>query len=277
MTWHRARARLACHHCASERPVPVQCPACRSVALRPQGHGTERLEQTLAELFPHAAIVRIDRETTRRRGALEALFDSLAPDQPGIYVGTQMLAKGHDLPNLTLVAILGVDEGLYSVDFRAGERLAQLIVQVSGRAGRAAKPGQVLLQTHHPDHPLLQALLHGGYRAVVTGLLAERRDAELPPFGHLALLRAEASHPDQALGFLADAVPEMRHDGVDLLGPLPAPMPMRAGMHRAQLVVSAIERARLHAFLPGFVERVRALPAARRVRWSIDVDPVDLY
>jgi primosomal protein N' (replication factor Y) len=278
MTLHRQRGRLACHHCEAQRRVPVQCPECGGTQLMPQGQGTERLEEALTELFPDMPVVRIDRETTRRRGALEALLDSLGPHQPGIYVGTQMLAKGHDLPNLTLVAILGVDEGLHSIDFRASERLGQLIVQVAGRAGRASKPGTVLLQTHHPDHALLAVLLRGGYRALAQSLLDERRAAELPPFAHLALLRAEAKDAEATLEFLAACVAAAGTvDDIALLGPMPAPMPLRAGLARSQLLLSSLDRARLQAALPGWMELWRQLPSARRVRWSLDVDPVDLY
>jgi len=278
LTWHRGAAQLACHHCGALQRVPSTCPQCGNAHLAPLGHGTERLEETLAQLFPQTPLVRIDRETTRRKHAFDSLFGTLANDEPALIVGTQMLAKGHDLPNLTLVVIVGVDEGLYSVDFRAEERLAQLIVQVAGRAGRARKRGTVLLQTHEPQHPLLQTVLRDGYAAAATRLLHERREAGLPPYAHLALLRAQAAQAVQADAFLqaaaalADAPP-----GIILLGPMPAPMPRRAGMQRAQLLLSAEDRAQLHAFLPDWIARVRALREARRVRWSIDVDPVDLY
>ncbi|UXI70634.1 primosomal protein N' [Tahibacter amnicola] len=283
MTFHRGRGRLVCHHCEAERRVPVQCPECHGPALQPQGQGTERLEESLGELFPGVPVIRVDRETTRNRGAMEALLDRLGPHQSGIYVGTQMLAKGHDLPNLTLVAILGVDEGLHSVDFRASERLGQLVVQVSGRAGRAHKPGAVYLQTHHPDHALLAKLLRGGYRALAESLLAERRAAELPPFAHLALLRAEAKDGERSLAFLNDAAAAAREtepgslDGIEFMGPFPAPMPLRAGLHRFQLIASSTDRARLQACLPRWLDRIRALPSARQARWSLDVDPIDLY
>jgi primosomal protein N' (replication factor Y) len=278
LTWHRGVARLRCHHCGAEQRVPAHCPQCNNAALLPQGHGTERLEQALVALFPDVPVIRIDRETTRRKDALDTLLGQLGPDQPGILVGTQMLAKGHDLPNLTLVGLVGVDEGLFSVDFRASERLCQLVTQVSGRAGRALKPGTVLLQTHHPDHPLLRNLMRDGYAAVARQLLQERRDAGLPPYAHLALLRAQAKTQTPVDQFLAHAaslagVP----DGVSLLGPMPAPMPRRAGMFRGQLLLSADERAALHTFLSGWIELVRAAPQARNVRWSLDVDPTDLY
>ena len=278
LTWHRGDARLRCHHCGKDQPVPMQCPQCQQTNLAPQGLGTERMEEAVAKLFPGALVVRIDRETTRRKNALDDLLNRLGPEQAGVLVGTQMLAKGHDLPNLTLVGLVGVDEGLFSVDFRASERLCQLIVQVAGRAGRAHKPGTVLLQTYHPDHPLLRELLRHGYAHVARGLLEERKLAALPPYAHLALLRAEAKQPAAMEEFLAAAaaLAEMPSE-VSLLGPMPAPMPRRAGMHRGQLLLSAAERKHLHAFLPEWLTYVRESPQARRVRWSIDVDPIDLY
>ena len=278
LTWHRGAARMRCHHCGAEQHVPPSCPQCGNANLAPQGLGTERLEETLAALFPDIPLVRIDRETTRRKNALDDLLDRLARDRAALIVGTQMLAKGHDLPNLTLVVIVGVDEGLFSVDFRAEERLAQLVVQVAGRAGRALKPGQVWLQTHHPDHPLLRTLLGHGYAEAAQRLLSERREAGLPPFAHLALLRADAPRQDQVDEFLrAAAESAVAPEGVSLLGPMPAPMPRRAGLQRGQLLLSADERAHLHAFLPDWIAKVRTLREARRVRWSFDVDPVDLY
>ncbi|HJU27238.1 MAG TPA: primosomal protein N', partial [Rhodanobacteraceae bacterium] len=192
LTVHRHRARLLCHHCGHAQPWPERCPACATQALMPQGHGTERLEEALQSRYPQIPVLRVDRESTRRRDAFEKLLDKLADGAPAILVGTQMLAKGHDLPNLTTVAIVGVDEGLHGVDFHAGEKLAQLIVQVAGRAGRADKPGEVWLQTHEPGHPLLTTLLSGGYPVAAAALLDERRASELPPYAHLALLRAES-------------------------------------------------------------------------------------
>ncbi|MBU6198648.1 MAG: primosomal protein N' [Xanthomonadaceae bacterium] len=278
LTWHRGAARLRCHHCGAQQPVPVACPQCGQADLAPQGLGTERMEQALSGLFPGAPVVRIDRETVRRKGTVDDLLNRLAPDRPGIYVGTQMLAKGHDLPNLTFVGLIGVDSGLFSVDFRASERLCQLIVQVAGRAGRALKPGEVWLQTHHPDHPLLRGLLGAGYAQVARELLAERREAGLPPYAHLALLRAEAKTQTATDEFLAVAAQAMAPpESVSLLGPMPAPMPRRAGSHRGQLLLSAANRKALHAFLPDWLVHLRELREARRVRWSIDVDPVDLY
>ncbi|HEY2395448.1 MAG TPA: primosomal protein N' [Rudaea sp.] len=278
LTWHRGAARLRCHHCGADQRVPVKCPQCSNVDLTPRGLGTERIEEALTALFPGVPVIRIDRETTRHRDGVDELLGRLAPDQPGLLVGTQMLAKGHDLPNLTTVAILGVDDGLFSVDFRASERLCQLVTQVAGRAGRALKPGAVWLQTHHPEHPLLRCLMRNGYAVAAQILLAERREAELPPYAHMALLRAEAplqAHVDAFLqqAFALAATPH----GVALLGPMPAPMPRRAGRFRGQLLLSAGERGALQAFLTAWLAHVRDSAEARRVRWSIDVDPVDLY
>ncbi|TAM22521.1 MAG: primosomal protein N' [Rhodanobacter sp.] len=278
MTLHVGRRQLICHHCDRRAPVPTVCPSCGATELKPQGQGTERLEEALTAQFPTVPVLRIDRETTRRRDTFEQLLDGLRNDAPAILVGTQMLAKGHDLPNLTLVAIVGVDEGLLSVDFRAGERLAQTVVQVAGRAGRAAKPGRVLLQTHHPDHPLLRQLLAQGYAAAAQELLAERRLALLPPFSHQALLRAEAHQRGHVDAFLhaANAALPAGHP-LQVAGPMPAPMPLRAGRHRGQLLLEGDSRSALHEVLRAWQSTLFALPAARRVRWSLDVDPVDLY
>ncbi len=277
LTWHRREARLRCHHCGFEQRVPRACPDCGGLALHPVGEGTERIAETLAAQFPDVPIVRVDRDTTRGRRARDALFDSLPDVGARILIGTQMLAKGHDLPHLTLVVVLGVDEGLYSVDFRASERLGQLVVQVAGRAGRADRAGSVILQTHDPAHPLLNVLLNGGYRALAMQLLDDRRAASLPPFAQLALLRAEAKDKTALEAFLLAAVRAAKNPSILAHGPLAAPMPLRAGLCRGQVLIEGAERAAMQAFLPGWLDDVRALPAARRARWSIDVDPVDLY
>ena len=277
MTVHGGGRRLQCHHCGLRRSVPPACPDCAGLALQPQGAGTERIEETLAGRFPEVPVLRIDRGSTRRRDALESLLATLG-DAPGILVGTQLLAKGHDLPNLTLVAVVGIDEGLFSADFRASEKLAQLLVQVAGRAGRAARRGEVLLQTHHPEHPLLRTLVHGGYHAFAEAELVQREAAGFPPFAHLALLRAEAKHAEPTAAFLQAAAAGFADAGVsvDVHGPLPAPMPRRAGYQRAQLLLSSPQRRALHAALDAVVPLLHALPEARKVRWSLDVDPVDL-
>ena len=276
MTVHAHGRRLQCHHCGHRTPSPLACPDCASLGLQPQGNGTERIEAELQARFADLPVLRIDRGSTGHRDALQQHFDALGT-QPGILVGTQMLAKGHDLPNLTLVVVVGIDEGLFSADFRSSEKLAQLLVQVAGRAGRADKPGTVLLQTHHPEHPLLQILVNGGYHAFAEGELAQRQAAGFPPFAHLALLRAEARHADPPMQFLHVAKAAAKDFAVEASGPLPAPMPRRAGYQRAQLVLSAGQRRDLHVALEGVMPALYAAPDARRVRWSLDVDPVELY
>ena len=282
MTVHAGGRRLQCHHCGRRQPAPLACPDCGGLALQPQGNGTERIEALLAERYSDHPVVRIDRGNTRQRDALQRHFEALG-HRPGILVGTQMLAKGHDLPNLLLVAVVGVDEGLFSADFRASEKLAQLLIQVAGRAGRADRPGQVILQTHHPDHPLLNLLIHGGYHAFADSELPQREAAGFPPYSHLALLRAEAKNADPPQQFLQAAVRACRHaiaenglSDIHLHGPLPAPMPRRAGYQRLQLLVRARHRKQLQRLLDAVVPQLHDLPAARKLRWSLDVDPVEL-
>jgi len=278
LTLHARRRQLICHHCDYRQRLPEVCPSCGVGDLKPLGQGTERLEEALAARFAQVPVLRVDRETTRRRDAFDELLASLQHDAPAILVGTQMLAKGHDLPNLTLVAIVGVDEGLHSIDFRAEERLAQLVVQVAGRAGRARKPGRILLQTHEPRHPLLHTLLAHGYAAAATTLLDERRRSQLPPYSHHVLLRADAPQRADVDAFLHDA---RRHlpdtPALQIAGPMEAPMPLRAGRHRGQLLLESPDRTALRALLRPWQHTLSSLPTARRVRWSLDVDPVDLY
>ena len=216
----------------------------------------------------------------RRKGDLEATLAKVASNETRILVGTQMLTKGHDFPNVTLVVVLNADQGLFSTDFRASERLAQTIVQVAGRAGRAERPGEVLIQTEYPEHPLLSLLLEGGYEAFATGALAERERIGWPPYARIALLRAEAVAPAVAMTFLDRALELARSVAVRdvrLLGPAPAPMERRAGQHRAQLLLHAPSHTPLQRFLSAWLPPIEALPEARRVRWSVDVDPAELY
>ncbi len=285
MTVHAGGRRLQCHHCGARRPAPNACPDCGGLALQPQGAGTERIEEVLRSRFPDVPVLRIDRGTTSRRDALQTHLEAFG-DTRGILVGTQMLAKGHDLPNLTLVAVVGIDEGLFSADFRAPEKLAQLLIQVAGRAGRADRAGQVVLQTHHPEHPLLDSLLRGGYGAFATVELEQREAAVFPPFAHLVMFRAEAKQVEPADAFLlmvrreiedADRMRPPDSASLELSGPLPAPMPRRAGYQRSQLLLSGTTRGHLHRVLQVALPVIRASPEARKVRWSLDVDPVDLY
>ena len=277
MTVHGGGRRLQCHHCGARQPAPLACPACGSLALQPQGIGTERLEEHLVSAFADFPVVRIDRGTTARRDALEQQLAKLG-NEPGILVGTQILAKGHDLPKLTLVVVVGIDEGLFSADFRASEKLAQQLIQVAGRAGRARDPGEVWLQTHHPGHPLLETLVNGGYHPFAQAELNQREAAGFPPFAHLALMRAEAQQLEHANAFLLAARKLLGEQNVvEAYGPMPAPMPRRAGYQRTQLLLSAAQRPPLHGVLAQLVPQLYALPEARKVRWSLDVDPTDLY
>ena len=280
MTLHLARGRLCCHHCGSERPPERRCPDCSGEVLNPLGQGTERLEEVLAEQFAAAGVVRIDRDTTRRRGSLDAKLEAVHAGQARLLVGTQMLAKGHHFPGVTLVGVVNADAGLFGSDFRAAERVAQQIIQVAGRAGRASHPGRVLVQTHHPEHPLLQALVREGYHAFAREALEERRLAELPPWSYLALLRAEAVDEEAPLAFLdaaAALLPTGLREGIEVLGPVPAPMARRGGRQRAQLLLQATRRERLQQLLVVWISALEQLPGARRVRWSLDVDPIELF
>ena len=278
LTLHEQPHHLQCHFCGARQPVPTQCPTCASPNLRAQGHGTERLEAALAEHFPSIPLLRVDRASTPSRMAMQALEIRLPAEGPALLIGTQMLAKGHDLPRLTLVAISSLDEGLYSIDFRAQERMAQLVIQVAGRSGRASHPGRVLLQTHHPDHPLLSSLLQGGYPATAAELLEERRITQLPPYSQQALLRARAGTESRLQAFLDAALAALpTHPGIEVAGPMPAPIPRLRGMQRGQLLLEAESRARLHQVLAAWVPILKTLAPKQRIHWSIDVDPVDLY
>jgi primosomal protein N' (replication factor Y) len=280
MVVHRRDRMLRCHHCGLEHMLQDNCQACGTSPLMPLGAGTERVESALAERFPAYPVLRLDRDTTKRKGSLANLLAEIEQGAAKIILGTQMLAKGHHFPNVTLVAIVDADSGLFSVDFRATEKLAQLIMQVSGRAGRAEKPGRVLLQTRHPQHPLLLTLIREGYAGFAKALLAERRQAGLPPFSHQALLRVAALDADAPLLFLRRlrALINARHPrDVEILGPAPAPMLRRAGKYRYQLLLQSAKRQSLHDFLDWLVAQLQTLKDARKIHWSLDIDPLDLY
>ncbi|KLV07475.1 primosomal protein N' [Photobacterium aquae] len=280
-TFHQQSGELRCHHCATQRPMPRQCGNCGSTQLHAVGVGTEQLEQQLATLFPDYKTVRIDRDSTRRKGSLENYLEAIRRGEYQILIGTQMLAKGHHFPDVTLVSLIDVDSALFSNDFRASERLAQLFIQVAGRAGRASKPGEVLLQTHHPEHSLLQALLYKGYDHFATDALRERKQAWLPPYTYLALIRAEANDSAQVEQFLQQirgifsASPVFDQDTL-VMGPNPAPLARRAGRYRWQLLLQAPSRKVLHQLLSIAKPAIALLPLAKKIRWSIDVEPQDL-
>jgi primosomal protein N' (replication factor Y) len=277
MVLHQREGILRCHHCDRTQQVPDECACGAKGGLYPLGAGTQRVVEHLALRFPTARVARVDRDSTRRRGSMSILVEQVHAGEIDILVGTQMLAKGHDFPLVTLVVIVDADGGLFSVDFRASERMAQLLTQVSGRAGRASHAGTVLIQTHHPQHPLLRTLIMAGYGAFSEAALAERSAGVLPPFAFLALLRAEAPTRERTLDFLEQVRRAMpRSSAVAVFGPVPAPMERRAGRMRGQLLIEATSRGPLHQCLRQWLPRIEALPAARRVRWSLDVDPQEM-
>ncbi len=280
MTVHARHNRLRCHHCGSERAMPTGCESCGSVELDRVGYGTERIAQALSEAFPDILIARIDRDSTRRKGALEQQLDLATSGEARILVGTQMLAKGHHFPKLTLVGILDADRGLFGTDFRSLENMGQLILQVAGRAGREKNSGTVMIQTRNPDNPMLQTLINDGYPAFASVAMGERKLAQLPPYSFMALIRAEAADGREPHRFLLEVVETLKNYNVgqlDVLGPVPAPMEKLGGRFRAQLLLQSNLRSTLNDSLTRLCNVIDGLSGARRCRWSIDVDPVDLF
>ncbi|MCO4322548.1 primosomal protein N' [Aliidiomarina quisquiliarum] len=276
MTLHQQEHMLQCHHCGGQRRIPRQCGDCGSTQVISQGLGTEQLEEAIAKHFPGYEALRIDRDSTRKKGQLEQALQDAANGKFSILIGTQMLAKGHHFPHVTLVSLLDVDGALYSSDFRAPERLAQLYLQVAGRAGRAEKPGTVVLQTHHPEHPLIQELVNNGYRDFAAAALEERQQALLPPYAAMALLRAEATKRDAAEAVLKAMAGYLnQHPEVTVIGPMSAPLGRRAGRYRYQLLLHAEQRAPLHSWLKQLLPTLEKLPETRKARWSLDIDPQD--
>ena len=280
-TYHQSTDEVRCHHCGSQQATIRQCPNCCSSQLVTVGVGTEQLEKQLLALFPDFKTIRIDRDSTRRKGSLEAALNSISKKEFQILIGTQMLAKGHHFPDVTLVALLDVDGSLYSSDFRAPERLAQLFIQVAGRAGRASKQGEVVLQTHHPEHSLLQTLLTKGYRYFAELALQERKGSHLPPYSFLTLFRAEANQVQLVEDFLRQVrftleVHPLFKEHCQILGPTPAPQAKRAGKHRWQLMLQTTSRPIMQKLLFSAKPAINLLPNSKKVRWSIDIEPQDL-
>jgi len=279
MVVHQKSQRIVCHHCGLEERVPDACPECQG-ELHPLGQGTERIESALENLFPDVPSVRLDRDSTRRKGSLESSLEAIRSGKARILLGTQMLTKGHDFPNVTMVGIIDADQGLFGTDFRSSERMAQNFVQVSGRAGRADRQGEVWIQTLYPEHELLQTLLTKGYTGFATQALSERKITMWPPFSHVALLRAECGKKDQLYQFLnaaRDAAEQFSTPDIRLLGPAAAPMERRSGRWRAQILIHSSARPALHTMLTGWCHHLQNLSAANRVRWSVDVDPIELF
>ncbi|MDU3503795.1 MAG: primosomal protein N' [Haemophilus parainfluenzae] len=275
-TYHQHQRVLRCHHCGAQKTVPMQCGHCGSTHLVTTGLGTEQLEETLKARFPQYNIARIDRDSTARKGKLEGYLEDIQQGKSQILIGTQMLAKGHHFPNVTLVALVNVDNALFSLDFRAEERLAQLYVQVAGRSGRAEKQGEVVLQTHYPDHPLLTTLLEKGYQAFAEETLKLRHNMGLPPFSFQALFKAQCRHSEEAenaLSQLASFFYEQKIEGLQVLGPIPAPFSKKAGQYRWQLLLQHASRKQLQAALSRYSPE---LIKFSQVRLILDVDPLDL-
>ena len=275
-TYHQHQRVLRCHHCGAQKTVPMQCGHCGSTHLVTTGLGTEQLEETLKARFPQYNIARIDRDSTARKGKLEGYLEDIQQGKSQILIGTQMLAKGHHFPNVTLVALVNVDNALFSLDFRAEERLAQLYVQVAGRSGRAEKQGEVVLQTHYPDHPLLTTLLEKGYQAFAEETLKLRHNMGLPPFSFQALFKAQCRHSEEAenaLSQLASFFYEQKIEGLQVLGPIPAPFSKKAGQYRWQLLLQHASRKQLQTALSRYSPE---LIKSSQVRLILDVDPLDL-
>ena len=278
LTYHKSNDRLNCHHCGSSKKNVNKCPLCKSKLLR-LGHGTERLEEVLLKKFPRSKIARIDRDTTQKKDSMENFLNRVHSGDIDILVGTQMIAKGHHFPNVTLAVIVDADRGLFSTDFRATERLAQLFMQVSGRTGRGKKKGTVIVQTYNPRHPLFHNLIKHGYNYLAKSLLKERKLSSLPPYSYMALLRAEAHNIEQVKHFIKNASTKLKQlSGNTLLqfGPVPALIEKQGGRFRYQLIIQAKNRKLLHAHLDEWLQKIEKMKNSKKVRWSLDIDPQDM-
>jgi len=284
LTVHNKTKKLRCHHCEYTTPLPSQCPSCQSKNLKPLGVGTERLEAALKHYFHDKEIIRIDRDTTRQKGKMQDAVAKIHNNEANILIGTQMIAKGHHFPNVTLVGILDTDHALFSTDFRSLERFGQLITQVAGRAGRAERLGHVIIQTCHPEHPLMNTLIHNGYTSFSDSLLLERRSTQLPPFSYQVLIRADAKKNETAFNFLQRLktktleLVSTKENNLTILGPVTAPMERKEGQYRAQLLMQSSKRIQLQTLMKQLVDYAETLPAcSRALRWSLDVDPIDMF
>jgi primosomal protein N' (replication factor Y) len=274
---HLGQKKLRCHHCGHEQKIPKQCPSCGNADLHPTGHGTQRLEQTLAQLLPSARIARVDRDSTSRKNALVEILDKVHSQEIDILVGTQMLAKGHDFPNLTLVGVIDTDSALHSPDFRASERLFAQLMQVAGRAGRADKAGQVIIQTQFPGHVLFNALRSQDYVSYANAMLLEREQVQFPPYVFTALLRAEANDYKLVQNFLQHAFELARNLSSDVLvyDPVRPQMERLKGMERGHVLMQARSRTALQMLLKNLVSELRTQAIATKVRWAVDVNPLE--
>ncbi len=279
MTFYKKSNSMKCHYCQKEKSAPNTCPECDADKLICLGEGTQRIEKKLQEIFPETAITRLDRDSTRKKNELQNKLHAIHSGKYQIIIGTQMLSKGHDFPGVTLVGILNVDQGLHSTDFRATERLAQLITQVAGRAGRSKNQGKVLLQTYHPEHPLLNCLLSRGYEAFSDEALKIRKRCILPPYAHMVLVRARAHKQESAQRFLQtikNSILSKTASKLNILGPIPALIERKAGMYQSQLIIISRNRKAIQQHLDKWTQQIQQLMLAKRVRWNIEVDPLEM-
>jgi len=276
LTLHRKHAKLVCHHCGAMQAIPRNCKSCQAGELVPIGSGTQRIYEFFEKKFPQNKLIRIDRDTVQKKDALSNQLAQIDSGEAQLIVGTQMLAKGHHFPRLTLVVVLDADAGLYNQDFRAIESLGQLLTQVAGRAGRAKLPGHVIIQTHLPQHPLLNTLIQQGYDAFAEALLVSRKQAMLPPFHYLAAIRAQGPKIENVLAFLHRLKHILSENNLETMGPAPAPLSRKAGHHRMQLLLKSPSRVLLQKALTHMRASITMQKLDRRIRWNIDVDPLDL-
>jgi primosomal protein N' (replication factor Y) len=279
-TFHKQKNRLICHHCNHQQAPITTCEQCGAGEMHSLGQGTEKVEEMLAKHFKQTPIMRIDRDSTERKNALQERLAEIQKGKACILVGTQMLTKGHHFPRVTLVCILDADQGFFSADFRAMERMGQTLLQIIGRAGRESQHSEVVFQTELPDHPALNTLLEKGYAAFAQDILDERKVVNFPPFGCFCLIRADAPHLENSLIFLEEVkqiLTTLTEHNSKILGPAPANMQKKAGRHRAQLILHSDNRAKMQNLLNSGIQQIVALKGARKVRWSIDVDPMDMF
>ena len=278
LIYHRHINRLKCHHCGTEKIPESSCPSCHQQTLKVLGYGTQRLEENLESFFPDVTIIRIDRDTTRRKRSFATHLEKINSGEPCIIVGTQMLAKGHDFSNLTFVGILDVDVGLLSLDFRATEHLAQLLIQVSGRAGRSDHQGEVSIQTRYPNHLIFNFIKSSHYVQYASTLLKERENTQLPPYSHQALICANSKNKNNAEKFLnkvADLLKKIDIDSVEIWGPVPAVIEKKANYYYFNLYLQSINRNQLHRVIKTFYKHLETINVKTSVRWFLDVDPID--
>ena len=281
MTLHKKPERLQCHHCDSQKQKPSNCPSCESNQFESYGYGTERIEEFLKKRFKNFPVLRLDSDSTRKKNSLENYLGIIKEGKPTILLGTQLLAKGHHFPDVTLVGIVDADSGLFSADFRGSERVAQLMTQVAGRAGRDKKPGRVLLQTYCPEHPQIEELITGSYERFSRNLIIERKAAKSPPFSFQAKIQAESPNTFVSRDFILDLLESAMKikklpKGLRVIGPLPAVMEKKSGVYRWEINIFSESRKSLHEFLD-LTQTILYLPStSKKVRWSIDIDPISL-